>query len=289
MAPPSRPRQVPNPWNRMKAAPQDPLESAGLPSKGDTKLLDHKAQEAYYQLIQGRWLSLCGTQGGPESLHTLLSTLSLSPSPSSSAPALTFPPREISLLSLSLRKLREATLSTHRQDTFTTTVYTFSIRFGILTHQPASYSSALLHLLYTLHPHTPLPGPLLREFVIYLILDLASRRSLLGEAYAVRHRFGVHDVRVDILLAAMTQGDYRRFFKALRGVDGYQRALLGEAEGWMVRRALKCVGRGYLGVGVGWLEGVTGGRSWDVLVGEFGVGWEREGERVLVRRVRARG
>ncbi|PSS05137.1 hypothetical protein BD289DRAFT_806 [Coniella lustricola] len=47
------------PWQRLRPVDLDPLEEMGLPSKGETRLLDHKTQERYYIKIVERYLSFC--------------------------------------------------------------------------------------------------------------------------------------------------------------------------------------------------------------------------------------
>ena len=69
-------------------------------------------------------------------------------------------------------------------------------------------------------------------------------------------------------------------------VDGYQRRMLGWAEEGIRKHALKCVGRSYLRVDKGYVEKCAG-RGWEDLVKD-GVGWERDGEWVVVRKVRGK-
>ncbi|KAL9096774.1 MAG: hypothetical protein Q9165_001262 [Trypethelium subeluteriae] len=74
-------------WNRLNQPPSDPLEQYGLPSKGETKLNDFRAQEKFFAKIQERYMKFCGSTGGGDALEKAFDQLSLSepPSPSSSS------------------------------------------------------------------------------------------------------------------------------------------------------------------------------------------------------------
>lgn len=87
------------PWQRLKPVELDPLESMGLPSKGETRyeaslsrrevipypgrvtdhirLLDHKNQERYYTKIVERYLSFCSDAADRESLLEKFGSLSI--------------------------------------------------------------------------------------------------------------------------------------------------------------------------------------------------------------------
>ncbi|KAF4997733.1 hypothetical protein FGRMN_3653 [Fusarium graminum] len=61
-------RMPSGPWGRLKPVEQDPLQSIGLPSKGDESLLDHKTQEWYYNQIISRFLAFCTEAGDKDSI-----------------------------------------------------------------------------------------------------------------------------------------------------------------------------------------------------------------------------
>ncbi|KAF9767682.1 hypothetical protein IL306_015106 [Fusarium sp. DS 682] len=61
-------RMPSGPWGRLKPVEQDPLQSVGLPSKGDDSLLDPKTQEWYYNQIISRFLAFCTEAGDKDSI-----------------------------------------------------------------------------------------------------------------------------------------------------------------------------------------------------------------------------
>jgi hypothetical protein len=139
---------------------------------------------------------------------------------------------------------------------------------------------------------TPLPPSELAEFTTYLILDMACRSHDLSAAYLLRHNaartFGYSDRHVDAILDALAHGNYVKFWRERRSVDGYVKRLLGFAEEGMRKGALKCLGRGYLGCPVGWVE-ESAGMGWEELVEKEKIGWEREGSWVVIRKVVRKG
>jgi hypothetical protein len=206
--------------------------------------------------------------------------------------------KDLSVLLLSTRKLREAIIATHRIDTFSTQCYIFTIRLSILLRHHESYHPALLYLLRTIHPALPLSSTELAEFASYLVLDLACRRGELAEAFAVRREFGLSggerdgthgkgDGKTGEVLKALVHDDYWAFWRTKRAVDGYRARLMEWAEDGVRMQALKCLGRTYFTLEVDFVEEVAGGRSWEELVRRDGVGWElQEGGKVVVRRVK---
>ena len=196
-------------------------------------------------------------------------------------------PKELSTLLFSMRKLREALVASSRTDTFSQRAYVFIIRAAILTLSYESYQPALLHLLYKIHPLTPLPTPELHEFVGYHILDLACRLGDFGEAFSVRKRWKYRDVRVEGVLKALVHDDWSNFWRLRSAVDGYQRKLFGWVEDATRKHALKCIGQSYFTVDRKYVEQCAG-RAWDELKEKDGVGWELDGSTVTVRRIKAR-
>jgi hypothetical protein len=196
-----------------------------------------------------------------------------SPSPSSTTDA-----HHLTTLLTALRKLREALLASHRTDTFSTQALLFSIRLAIQLRSWQDYHAPLRYLLYEHQFLTPAPleSSLSAEFVGYLVLDTACRVGDLRGAYEVRRRFVCRDRLVDSTLRAIVRGDFCSWRKVTREVDALRAGILEFRELEMRRHALKCLGRGYLSVELGFLEGVTG-RRWGELVRLEGVGWELEG------------
>ncbi|KAI9678890.1 MAG: hypothetical protein M1829_001875 [Trizodia sp. TS-e1964] len=271
------------------------------------RLLDYRAQEKYYGLIVERYMKFCAASGSGLELERQFASLSLSLSKSpanKSSPALLpskpassvsaerdvhlSQDKELTMLHLSLRKLREGLLASSRIDAFSTQAYMFSIRATILTKQPTAYRPALLYLLFSIHPRCPLSAPEYHEFSTYLILDLACRMQDLGGAFAVRRRCGLRDRRVDAVLRALVHDHWWLFWRMKRGVDGYQARLMEWADEAVRVHALKCLGRAYMKVEVEYLEKVAGGRVWEELTKVNGVGWEKGADGMVVIR-RARG
>lgn len=163
-----------------------------------------------------------------------------------------------------------------------------------------SYHPALLHLLYTMHPTSPLTKTELHEFASYLILDLACRQADLAGAQRVRVRFrvgaggstlgdtnGLGSGKVGKVLFALVHDDYELWRRVRRSVDAHQGALMDWAEEGVRMHALKCLGRAYLNVDLAFLERVTD-EKWATLVGTHKVGWELQDAKVIIRKPKAR-
>ncbi|KAI9844762.1 MAG: hypothetical protein M1837_005295 [Sclerophora amabilis] len=213
--------------------------------------------------------------------------------------------KELSSLLLAMRKLREGVVASNRRDDFSVKVYVFCIRVSILTKHVESYHPALLHLLRVLHPASPhtLSSTEFYELVGYLVLDSACRQQDFAAAYSVRHTFtyGKSDafVRrphasdgggsgVDAVLHALVHDNYHLFWKLKQNVDGYKSRLMEFAEDGMTALALKCLGRTYFTVEKVFVTRVTAVEDWKVLQKRFGVGWELDGENVIIRRPKGR-
>ena len=264
------------------------------------RLLDFKLQETYYNKIVERYMQFCAAAGRHDhALDKAFASLSLDKvdqkiSPdgtppighvSSDSASLNMSLMELSTLTISMRKLREAIVASSRTDTFAQRAYVFIIRATILTSTYESYHPALLHLLHRIHPATPLPSPELHEFVSYHILDLSCRLGDLGDAFSVRKRWVFRDKRVETVLKALVHDDWVSFWRIRGVVDGYQRKLMSWAEEGVRKHALKCLGRSYLGVEKAYVESCTG-RSWEELKLQDSVGWELEGEKITIRRMK---
>lgn len=137
-------RGPPGPWQRLKPVDLDPLESMGLPSKGETRfvppgiqlssfaniprrLLDHKQQERFYTKIVERYLSFCSDAVDRDALLARFSALSLgrasssatdnttastaSNTPSSTLPTPSLSNKDLSTILMALRKLREGIIA----------------------------------------------------------------------------------------------------------------------------------------------------------------------------------
>lgn len=289
------------PWGRLKPPAVDYLESYGLPSKGENRLHDFKTQERYYTKIVDRYMNFCSKAGRGDELSRQLSSLSI---PSTDQPVIPLPTidpnslspcstgdvasnNDLSVLTMAMRKLREGIVASKRVDNFSIQAYMFCIRLTILLKHYESYHPAILYLLRNMHSIRPLSKIQMQEFAGYLVLDLACRKQDFAQAYAARHAFSLHDSKIDATLGALVHDNYHKFWKIKRSVDGHKAKLMEYAEKSMRLQALKCLGRTYFTVDVGFLESTTN-TTWFDLKNQQDVGWELEGREVVIRRPKAR-
>ncbi|WEW55091.1 hypothetical protein PRK78_000519 [Emydomyces testavorans] len=295
-------------WGRQKQ-PTDPLEQAGFVSKGDISLLDVRAQESYYRTIMDRYAQFCKDNSG--NLDAAFASLPRNPSDDATKnPPVNFPQKpdpkkqstqpipqaakELSILLVSLRKLREAILATAAKTPvpFSQDVHIFCVRTALLAAHPPSYYPPLERLLKHLHTRAnPLGTSALSEFITYLILDYACRQGNLTAAFQLREKAKAkiayqHDL-VDHVLSALTHDNWVLFWRAREHGDGYVRSLMDWAADSMRLRALKSIGKSYLTVELGYLiESCTGrknGCTWEELVQKQGLGWKKEEDKVIIR------
>lgn len=206
--------------------------------------------------------------------------------------------KELSTLLLSLRKLREAILATSSKTTvaFSQQVHIFCIRTGLLAQHPPSYYPPLERLLKDLHtPSDPLSESDLHEFTRYLILDYACRQGNMQAAFSCRTvskaKFHFQSSTVDRVLSSLMHDNWVLFWKAHAEVDGYTRSLMDWASDFVRRKALKAIAKAYLMVDVNYIiqccTGKEGGCTWEQLVDQEGLGWKREGNKIIIRARRA--
>ena len=291
-----------SPWSRLKPVQQDPLEAVGLPSKGDNKLLNLKFQETYYAKIVPRYMEFCASAGrGTDALSRAFSSMNLDGSTNAKLSIESertsgvqehgrdddSTSKELGILLMAMRKLREGIVGSGRLDTFAAKAYMFIIKAAILTSTFESYHPALLHLLNAIHPQTPLSTSELHEFVGYYILDLACRQKDFAEAFRVRNRWRYRDEQVEGVLLALVRDDWIKFWMLRDKVDGYQRAFLLWVNDEVRKHALKCLAKTYFTVEKAYVER-CGGRSWGDLKALNGVGWELDGSKVTIRKAKAR-
>ncbi|KAI8291602.1 hypothetical protein K4K60_001303 [Colletotrichum sp. SAR11_57] len=256
------------------------------------RLLDFKTQERYYTKIVERYMTFCSDAGERDELLRRFASLDIKDTISPPSPRL-LPPddpantKDLSDVMMALRKLREGVVASKRIDEFAIQAYLFNIRLSVLVKHPESYHPAILHVLRVIHPAQNLTSVELQEVLGYLVLDAACRRGDLAEAYAIRQRYRLKDAKVDAVLAALAHDNFVAFRRVQRSVDGHRAKLLEFADGEMRTHVLKCFGRTYLGVDLEWLERCAG-EKWDVLTGQREVGWELDGKRVVIRKVRAK-
>ncbi|EXJ69688.1 uncharacterized protein A1O5_06759 [Cladophialophora psammophila CBS 110553] len=216
---------------------------------------------------------------------------------STSAPT-PLPASELSIILLALRKLREGLLASSisaPNPVFSQRVHVFNIRVAILALHPEGYHPSLLHLLSVLHtPEHPLPRSELVEMTTYLILDTAIRQHDLYQAYALKYnsrvRFGFRSRVVDSILKSLIMGDWATFWRVRQKVDGYVRAILYWHLEAQRKTVLKAIGRAYYTCDVNWiLQSATGSQlNWEELVKIEDIGWMREGDKVVIRKPKAK-
>lgn len=312
--------------------PPDPLDQVGFVSKGDTKLLDIRAQDAYYKRIIDRYAQFCkdysgdldaafaslprersddatrnppvplpqkagvGPEQGASKAGEGSPILSASEHPGTRPPVRVIPPpgKELSTLLLSLRKLREAILATAAKTSihFAQSVHIFCVRTALLANHPPSYYHPLERLVKQLNSSShPLDPPVVKEFTTYLILDYACRQGDLSAAYELRAKSrlksGYQSSIVDRVLSALAHDDWVLFWKAREDGDGYTRSLMDWAVDTVRRRTLKAIGRAYLMVDsehiVRSCTGSKDGCTWEELAEREGLGWKKEGTKVIIR------
>ncbi|KAE8382544.1 hypothetical protein BDV26DRAFT_288347 [Aspergillus bertholletiae] len=295
------------PASRLKPVSLDSLETVGFVSKGDRKLLDHKAQNDYFSKIVERYMAFCAHHS--EDLDAAWTSLPTSASGDATKNPPAAPPQptekqamikgrsasaELSTLLLSLRKLREALLATASTIpvSFSQRVHVFSVKISIQARHPPSYFPSLRYLLEKLHsPSHPLPESELKDLISYLILDYACRQDDLVTAFELRakarceHAF--QSPTVDRVLTALAHDNWVLFWQVRKEVDSSIRTLMNWAEDRVRRHALKAVGSAYLNVGVQWItEGCTGDNhwTWDRLVETEKLGWQKDGDKIIIRK-----
>jgi len=288
-------------------------------ANGRCRLNDFKTQEMYLNRIIERYMKLCAlnreeldrlfasVSSASKSLTSSFESLSLNKSGSGLASSkyananasednLPTPTatnttatsiKELETVLTALRKLREAITASARTDVFARRAYYFNIHVAILCSDWESYVPALHTLLFTLHPASPLPAHDLKDFLGLHILDLACRQSEYAKARQIKVLYGYTDRRVEAVMRALVSDDWVSFWNLRRAVDGYQRAVMGWADGRVRMHTLKCLGRAYMRADRGFVER-SADRGWGELVGD-GVGWELgEGGVVVIQRPKTR-
>ncbi|OJJ51507.1 hypothetical protein ASPZODRAFT_87940 [Penicilliopsis zonata CBS 506.65] len=291
----------------------DSLESVGFVSKGDKKLTELGAQQEYYKKIVERYLQFCADH--TDDLNTAFASLPTSASadatqnPPASAPSVgprlakdgqrrvQPPSNELSTLLMSLRKLREAILATSSTTSvsFSQQVHVFSVRLAIRAQHPPSYFPSLRYLIDRLHsPSHPLSDSDLKAVISYLILDYACRQNDMVAAFELRARmhskYAFKSRTVDDVLASLMHDNWVVFWQVRKGVDAYMRAIMTWAAERVRKHAIKAVGRAYLTADVKWVvESCTGdslGWTWEQLAETENLQWDKEGEKIVIRRMK---
>lgn len=113
----------------------------------------------------------------------------------------------------------------------------------------------------------------------------------MAAAYELRARskqkFGFHNSLVDRVLMSLMHDNWFLFWRARQDVDGYIRSLMNWAVDAVRRRTLKAIGKAYLTLDVRYVveccAGQKEGCTWEELVEKEGLGWRREGDRILIK------
>lgn len=262
------------------------------------RLLDLKTQELYYGKIVDRYMQFCAAAGRSDTLDQAFASLSIQDGQPVEPIFSTFAqretmlsdkasqtPKELSIIMLAMRKIREAIVATSRTDAFALRAYLFIIRATILVKSMESYHPALHHLLRNIHPKSPLSAPEQHEFVGYYILDAACRQKNIALAYELRNQYHHRNARVDMVIHALVHENWFIYWKVQKLVDGYQKRLMEWGNDDMRKHALKCLGRSYLKAEKTYVEKAAG-RDWEQLKKQDNVGWELTGNIVTIRRPR---
>ncbi len=267
------------------------------------RLLNFKTQEDYFRKVVDRYERCHPSDGKNDPLNKAFASLSLDgisedrsdrieaiseTKPLGSAPQVSMKDsRELSVILMAMRKVREAVVASGRKDTFALRAYTFMIRATILMKHMESYHPALLHLLRDIHPVIPLTASEHHEFVGFYILDVACRQNDLATAHKVRCRYNYKNVRVEAVLKALVHGNWYAFWKVKVLMSDYQQRLLEYDEERMRQRALDCLGKGYLSVDRGFLER-SAHRRWEELKEKSNLNWQLEADVVTIRQIKRR-
>ena len=188
-----------------------------------------------------------------------------------------------------MRKLREGIVAANRSDGFAVGAYHFCVRAAILAGHVESYHPALSHLVRTLHPRAraAVAEAERQEFAVYLILDLACRQRQPAEAYRVRARRGRRGRLVDAVLEAIVHGNYQLFRTAQRDASEIQARLMEHADDHIRQLTIERLERAYFTVDKQFLGHVTG-LKWEQLQHRYGLAWDIDGERVIMRKPKRR-
>ena len=263
-------------------------------------MLSFKTQEDYFRKVVDRYERGHVSSGGSDVLDGAFASLSLdgiSDDRSDETQGIsdrrvsekaskvsTKDSRELSVILMAMRKVREAIVASARKDSFASRAYAFIIRATILMRHMESYYPALLHLLRNIHPVTPLAASEHHDFVGFYILDLSCRQNDLATAYKVGCRYNYKDLRVGAVLKALVHGNWYAFWQVKSLMSGHQQRLLEYGEEGMTKRALDCLGKSYLKVDKEFLER-SAQRPWKELKEKGNMSWQLEGEVITIRQV----
>ncbi len=269
--------------------------------KPSNSMLDYKKQEDYFNTIKTRYEAFtrnseARTEDG-DPLAGKMATLSIGQHAISSTTASTgkvlrtaktrTPSTELNMITMAMRKLREAIVASNRNDTFAATVYLFIIRTAIIIGHSESYHPALLHLINRLHRALPISEAEEKEVVCYFLLDLACRQQDFATAFQVGRAHNYRSARFDRVIRALVHGDWVLFERAKRGADLHEQHLMQWADERMAGHALQCMGKSYLSLPKSYVERSTGMR-WEELQEAKKLPWTLDNHTIVIRQMRKR-
>lgn len=188
---------------------------------------------------------------------------------------------------MAMRKLREGIIASARADQFALDAYKYIIRTAVSWQSFEAYQPALLHLLHRLHPKSPLSAEELDEFVSYRVLDLGCRLAEYGQAHMVRLEWGLQNVVVDKVLAALVRNDWRAFWTSRETADPLRSCLIALAESRIQSSAIQSMTRTYFTVDNSFVRACTGKTAQELIESKT-VDWSVEGSKVTVRKIKGR-
>ena len=103
----------------------------------------------------------------------------------------------------------------------------------------------------------------------------------------MRVKYELGDGKVSKVVKVICYDDYVGYWRLMRSVDGHKAKIMEYAEDGMRVHSLKCVGRAYFQVPKSFVEH-TANAKWEVLVDKYKVGWELNGEEVVIRKAKGK-
>lgn len=240
------------------------------------RLKDEKAQEWFYEDIVARFTKFCTIQHPTDREQTFLS-FSMPAMVKNGGPCvqgLGSNNKAFSDMVQDMRKLREALLSTGRDDEWAINVYLFFTRACILMKYKEGYRPPMDRLLAIFgDPQKKVGKERLQEVAGYYMLDIAAAQEDYNRAYMIKVEHGITDQRILDGIRATIHCDYWLYNKAKAGMTLHQRRILEFAEERVRLSAIASLQKSYFTLPKGVVEKVMG-MSFGGLKERFGVAWE---------------
>lgn len=103
----------------------------------------------------------------------------------------------------------------------------------------------------------------------------------------MRNYYKLSNRHIDLLLKALSSGNWVMFWKVKGRMDGYSAKLAEWAEDGMRKNAIECLGRSYMSLKKDSLENFVK-RSWRELKEKNGVTWASDGDAVIIKQMKRR-